>query len=478
MNFTDLIDRYVPGIKYNPEDDSYKFMISSLLGYSTYNDDKASIILTADVIDYFRTIFEDASLLNIHDVSLKTPDYFEVGLYQDSLERRKSFYVSRRSLTIEAHAVDLDSKHKIEYTIDKPSLEFVFSILKTIDHIGDDSKIAAKLHIEKRELYRLKRNSSFIQRLTLESFADSDSGETSFTELEPLSPDELAEVILQHEKEILTNIFSGILEPIKTLRIKRDSSKIRVDDRELAASFLYVRGRANAPIYRLTSNLTSVLTRGTINVRRKTQVEIEPPRKLFKVELIEMYLNARQTLDDYGAFLGYYHILEFFFSEAFKIEIGKQIQNVITRPDFSYTDIGKIYAMAKKSSKLINDSKHGDAGNESDSLKYVLKEYVHQDDLDSLVFDIEEDFANLGLRQYDKKYSTDFSKMTIDFSSLDRFCATARDRIYKVRNSLVHAKSGSRRYNAKQDQEQLHIELYLIEKLAEIVINNSADVLQ
>ena len=402
-------------------------------------------------------------------------------MYQDSLERRKIPSSVRRKNGIEAHSIDRDRQHRIEYTIDQPSLAYIFSIYKTLEGIGDKSEIRRKLHLDRYDLFMIKMTPSgldLIIRGYMQNVVDfKGSDESGAHRLESLSKEAFQSYVEEHQREILTSVFRAMLSPIKTLQIKRDATKMQADDRQLVASFLYVRGRGDAPIYRLTSNLTSVLKRTTINQHDEAKIEIEPPRKMFNVQLIEMYLNARQTLDDYGAFLGYYHILEFFFDEAFKITIGTKIQNMITRPDFSYTDINSIYAMAKKSSKLIHDSKHGDQGNERASLKYVLMRYVHEDDFHNLETEIEHRFPGKGLQQYHRDFSSDLAKVTIDFSSRDRFCETAMNRIYMVRNALVHAKSEAKRYEVKRDQKQLHVELYLVAQLAESVSNNSADIL-
>lgn len=73
--------------------------------------------------------------------------------------------------------------------------------------------------------------------------------------------------------------------------------------------------------------------------------------------------------------------MEYFYDEVFKRKMVTDLKNKITHPDFSYKDEDKIYEIAMFVKNRLRMNDETGQGNELESLKYVLNEYVSVDDL-------------------------------------------------------------------------------------------------
>lgn len=112
--------------------------------------------------------------------------------------------------------------------------------------------------------------------------------------------------------------------------------------------------------------------------------------------------------------------------------------------------------------------------NEKIGLILCLKRYVP--DLDSLKMSIET-IESTAIEYY-KTTTVEFADdgKTIDFDGdIDSIYAAVRDRVYSVRNAIVHSKEGDRlRYEPFKHDKQLAKEIPLIRGIAEEIIVNSA----
>lgn len=70
-----------------------------------------------------------------------------------------------------------------------------------------------------------------------------------------------------------------------------------------------------------------------------------------------------------------------YFDAVFRKKLIENIKGRITHPDFSYKSEEKLYELAKFIKKHMNSDDASGKGNEFDSLKYVLMEYVLLEDL-------------------------------------------------------------------------------------------------
>ena len=73
--------------------------------------------------------------------------------------------------------------------------------------------------------------------------------------------------------------------------------------------------------------------------------------------------------------------MEYFYDEVFKKKMVEDLRAKITHPDFAYKNDEKVYQIALfVKNRMQMDDKSG-LGDERESLKYVLCEYVPMDDL-------------------------------------------------------------------------------------------------
>ncbi len=150
------------------------------------------------------------------------------------------------------------------------------------------------------------------------------------------------------------------------------------------------------------------------------------------------------------------------------------LKDKITHPDFSYKNEDKIYDIALFVKNRLRMNDETGQGNELESLKYVLSEYISIDDLKARI-----DAIDLNALQYYKNNKVSFCNApVISWSDTQGVFTQLARRIYFTRNSLVHSKSGKNkeRYRPYQDEKQLQLEIPLVKAVAELIIINSSEI--
>lgn len=112
----------------------------------------------------------------------------------------------------------------------------------------------------------------------------------------------------------------------------------------------------------------------------ETQIDTPPLRK-YTEDVVDYYKQALASNDPYIKYISFYHVMEYFYDEVFKRKMVTDLKNKITHPDFSYKDEDKIYEIAMFVKNRLRMNDETGQGNELESLKYVLNEYVSVDDL-------------------------------------------------------------------------------------------------
>lgn len=113
-------------------------------------------------------------------------------------------------------------------------------------------------------------------------------------------------------------------------------------------------------------------------------------------------------------------------------------------------------------------------GNELESLKYVLKEYVDIEQLKEKVKAIDAESV-----QYYQNTKVSFCKAPIiPWNDAEGVYTHIAKRIYYTRNSLIHSKSGKNRdrYMPYSDEKVLQREIPLVKVIAEMIIINSSKI--
>lgn len=202
--------------------------------------------------------------------------------------------------------------------------------------------------------------------------------------------------------------------------------------------------------------------------------EMEAPKRIYDPFIIEYYRQASESSDPFIQFISYYHILEYFYDEIFNKKLIEDLMNKITHPDFSYRNKSKIKELAYFSHKRLTGFGEDGQGNELESLKFVLKEYVRPTELRERLIELKQD------PDYYRNNKVDFSNGPgISFSDEEGIYITLAKRIYFTRNSLIHSKSNrkSQIYRVNIHKDILRNEIPLLEAVSELVILNSSGIL-
>lgn len=125
----------------------------------------------------------------------------------------------------------------------------------------------------------------------------------------------------------------------------------------------------------------------------ETQIDTPPLRK-YTEDVVDYYKQALASNDPYIKYISFYHVMEYFYDEVFKRKIVTDLKNKITHPDFSYKDEDKIYEIAMFVKNRLRMNDETGQGNELESLKYVLNEYVSIDNLKARINTIDSNALN------------------------------------------------------------------------------------
>ncbi|WP_422477259.1 hypothetical protein [Pleomorphochaeta sp. DL1XJH-081] len=208
--------------------------------------------------------------------------------------------------------------------------------------------------------------------------------------------------------------------------------------------------------------------------------ELDPPKRIYNAELLAKYNMAVSSDNPFVMYLGFYHVIEFFFESVFKEDLITQLRNEITHPKFSTkrnSDMQKIIDLIKKRVKSnLNDFQ----GTEEEALKLTLSKYLELDNLKTFLS------SNNNLDEYYQNNDVSFSsgtKFAIMNDPDDKIIRNISSRIYKTRNALVHSKSNDFLqtprgvYHPLKHEKALIMEIPLLKFIAEnLIIKHSQPV--
>jgi hypothetical protein len=194
-------------------------------------------------------------------------------------------------------------------------------------------------------------------------------------------------------------------------------------------------------------------------LRRKESVQF--PLRTYNSELIAYYHLAFGSDSLILAYLALYKILEYFFTSAAERLLHNKIKDKLVQPDFLHTK-------ARKLRELVNTIRAYDSRmDEKRMLTTVLTDYFNPEELRSWI-----NFHESETEEYFTKERQVFAEpLRIDTSN-DQIFATVAQRIYHIRNALVHYKEGevSRFIPFSGQEKVLFREIPLLLFLAEQLI--------
>lgn len=264
------------------------------------------------------------------------------------------------------------------------------------------------------------------------------------------------------------------------VHIETSSTKSREQLQKFAKSYLFNIAYNFDCVFKAVTEIEELFPQRSILTRRRPQniSELMPPKLFYQEQLVEQYYMALTSEDPFVKFIGFYHIMEYFYEEVYNEDVLKSVQYIIQHPGFSAKrtkDIAKIVDLIKKKNRL---NKQEFQGSELEALELTLKKFVN---LYELVNDLTE--FNDSIVEYYRLTEISFSKGdAIDLRDVsnEKLYKKLAARIYKTRNSLVHSKSNESRlsergvYNPFTNNKELAKEIPLMRYISEAIIINSS----
>lgn len=281
------------------------------------------------------------------------------------------------------------------------------------------------------------------------------------------------------DKDIFSLIKMLIRLPA-VVHIETSIPKSREKLQKFAKSYLFNIAYNFDSVFKAVTDIEELFPQRNILTRRRHHKisDLMPPQLLYQEQLVEQYYMALTSEDPFVKFIGFYHIMEYFYEEVYNEDILKSVQHIIQHPGFSAKrtkDIAKIVDLIKKKNRL---NKQEFQGSELEALELTLKKFVN---LSELVNDLTE--FNDSIVEYYRLTEISFSKGdAIDLRDVsnEKLYKKLAARIYKTRNSLVHSKSNESRlsergvYNPFTNNKELAKEIPLMRYISEAIIINSS----
>ena len=198
------------------------------------------------------------------------------------------------------------------------------------------------------------------------------------------------------------------------------------------------------------------------------------PKKKYDSILTGYYSKMISSSDVSSQFLSLYHVLEHEFDKIITSDTIKYVSDHIKSTGFSYNNPDSIENLIKEIVKRVKISPDEDEdfapGKELNALRLVVSRYIGS----------KANLSKLLGREWIKYYGDNgvqfCTAKKIDLSKDDdEIFPEIAQRIYTVRNSIVHSKSkNSNRFVPFRDEQALTKELPLLQVIAEQIIENTA----
>jgi hypothetical protein len=274
-----------------------------------------------------------------------------------------------------------------------------------------------------------------------------------------------------------TDIELADLLRIDTLKVKSTNANRSINElRKLASSFefhyMYKKGQALSEY----TNVTDMYNLERAVYRKSRKFDDTPPQRFYNDKVIDYYTMALESRDPFMAYISFYHIVEYYFDAVFRKKLTDEMRQRLTHPDFSYKNERKLYEFAKFIRKSMSSDDGLGKGNEFESLKYVLMEYVPIEELKKMINELDSN----AITYYQNNYVpfTTSKKTKIAWADNSAVYTNLATRIYETRNALVHSKSEqlNNQYRPYKNKKDLIAEMALIRSAAELVIINSSEI--
>lgn len=395
-----------------------------------YSEDSISYIVGEKSFEFsksdYNNISNDAMKSDLSQFTVSTNNSYEVIIYQTNKMIRRLLPYKFEERIISTNIKD--SMNNIEYKFQEISDVMVWNIIKEID------------------LESLKRTFMIFPPRLRE-----DEGENFFNLL----------------RVCFRNPYSLIVSYNKDI----DKNKLNDYINSFLFNFCYNYGYS----FRIMNSLDELLN---IRYRNKNSSykseELDAPRLLYKQDLTEQYHMAVSSEDPFIQFIGFYHIMEYFYEEIYKEGVVNNVKEILLDPGFSTKRKKDIMKLVDLINKKRTEST---VGSELEALELTLRKYIDIEKIIEKLNEIDKDII-----EYYKNNKVNFSNGdAIDLiGDKKHIFKKLANRVYKTRNSLVHSKSNEVRLNERgiykpfKDSKALLKEIPLLKVISEEIIIKSA----
>lgn len=395
-----------------------------------YSEDSISYIVGEKSFEFsksdYNNISNDAMKSDLSQFTVSNNNSYEVIIYQTNKMIRRLLPYKFEERIISTNIKD--SMNNIEYKFQEISDVMVWNIIKEID------------------LESLKRTFMIFPPRLRE-----DEGENFFNLL----------------RVCFRNPYSLIVSYNKDI----DKNKLNDYINSFLFNFCYNYGYS----FRIINSLDELLN---IRYRNKNSSykseELDAPRLLYKQDLTEQYHMAVSSEDPFVQFIGFYHIMEYFYEEIYKEGVVNNVKEILLDPGFSTKRKKDIMKLVDLINKKRTEST---VGSELEALELTLRKYIDIEKIIEKLNEIDKDII-----EYYKNNKVNFSNGdAIDLiGDKKHIFKKLANRVYKTRNSLVHSKSNEVRSNERgiykpfKDSKALLKEIPLLKVISEEIIIKSA----
>jgi hypothetical protein len=358
-----------------------------------------------------------------------------------------------------------DSKKSLTFEISSPSLDFI--IASYVFFI--DNKNSIKSLDECPALFQSKASKLGLFKIHT-NFETRENIISSLNKIMNLESERYRAIIDDRNKknykkmkfEFENVLVNGLFRNVKTVKIL-SKIELNLDTFEkLYDSFIFSLGyNINMPVLEFRHLKEDI----DYNPRLKLD-EIEIPKRSYIKELIYYYQQALSADNSLLEYLSFYQILEYFYSIVAREDLIRNVKDKLSHPNFSHTNDESILQLIDIISKCKFE--------EPRALILVLKRYLK---LDELKNDLINYCKNENYFDYYIKNKINFADAEpIKENNNKIIMDTLSNRIYNVRNALIHSKEGEKRRYVpfSENENELRKELPLIRLVAEQIIINSS----
>jgi hypothetical protein len=180
-------------------------------------------------------------------------------------------------------------------------------------------------------------------------------------------------------------------------------------------------------------------------------------------ELALRYLRALAAHDGFSAFMGYYHVVEYFMEDAWYRELCGRVP-ALTPPGQMPTDAAAMRTFTRDAARHLGVDPQEIRLTERNAIKALMRTMV---DLRRVATDLERYFS--GALQHFSTNSVPFADAeAVDLRATDPYLPDrVAERIYCVRNAVAHSKASTTRYSPYTDDLPLAREVPLVRLVAE-----------